>query len=399
MSTTAQQMRAWQGPAIFLYGFRPFFFAGAVHGALMVALWVPWYLGTIALPSAWPPIVWHSHELLFGYVPAIVAGFLLTAVPNWTGRAPVVGWPLAALFSLWLIGRLAIATSALLPMPIVTLASFAFPLTLIAVLLREIIAGKNWRNLKVVAGVSVLTLGQLVFQIEAARQGASLYGHRLAIAATLMLIMIVGGRIVPSFTINWLKMNNPGPLPAPFGRFDRLVMGVSGIALLGWITAPSLSGLAPLLALMLGLAGLLQCARQARWQPHRTLREPLVTVLHVAHGFVPLGFLLAAGAAWTGETTQGTAALHAWTAGAVGLMTLAVMTRATRGHTGRALTAPPGTVMIYTAIVGATFARIIAAWVPASAPMALAIAGSLWVAGYLAFAILYGPMLLMRPKR
>lgn len=142
-STTISQIRGWTGPALLSYGFRPFFLFGALHAALMLALWVPWHIGLIALPSAFPPVAWHSHELLFGYVPAIVAGFLLTAVPNWTGRLPVVGWPLAGPAALWLLGRIAVAASLGVPPVLVALLPLAFPLALGLVIGRKIVAGRN----------------------------------------------------------------------------------------------------------------------------------------------------------------------------------------------------------------------------------------------------------------
>jgi uncharacterized protein involved in response to NO len=393
MATTMALQRAWTGPALFTYGFRPFFLFGALHAALMVALWVPWYLGFIALPSAFPPVVWHSHELLFGYVPAIVAGFLLTAVPNWTGRLPVVGWPLAGLFAVWLIGRLAVAVSVNLSPFAVAAVSLAFPLALAGVIGREIAAGKNWRNLKVLAGVVALAVAQALFHHEVWRYGRATYGDHLAVAAALMLIMIVGGRIVPSFTTNWLKQHNPGALPTPSNRFDSISMAVAAVALAAWVAAPLISGAQLGVATLLLIAGVLQAARQVRWQPWRTLREPLVTVLHVGYAFVPLGFVLAALAAQGGASPLATGATHAWTVGAIGLMTLAVMTRATRGHTGRPLTAPAGTLIIYLLMFAAAGLRILAAAVPETSFIALSIAGCAWVAAFLLFAMLYGPML------
>ncbi len=397
MATTMMQQRAWKGPALFSYGFRPFFLFGAVHGAVMVAIWVPWYFGLVSFPSSFAPVVWHSHELLFGYVPAIVAGFLLTAVPNWTGRLPVVGWPLAALFGLWLAGRVAVSGSAYLSPLAVALTTLAFPAALWAVLAREIAAGRNWRNLKVLAGVGALTLAQALFHLEVWRYGRAAYGDRLAVTAALALIMIVGGRIVPSFTTNWLKRHNPGPLPSAFGRFDRTAM-VVGIAALGaWVAAPSVPQFSKPIAGWLALAGALQLARQARWRPERTLAEPLVIMLHVAYLFVPAGFLLAAAALWRGEASVATGAIHAWTVGAVGLMTLAVMTRATRGHTGEPLIAPASTVVIYALMTTAALARILAALLPVTAMVALALAGLTWIAAFSLFVVIYGPLLL-RPR-
>ncbi len=396
-STTSSQIRTWTGPALFSYGFRPFFLFGALHAALMLALWAPWHLGLIALPSAFPPVAWHTHELLFGYVPAIVAGFLLTAVPNWTGRLPVVGWPLAALFGLWVMGRLVVAASLGLPPVVVAGLSLAFPLALAGVIGREIAAGKSWRNLKVLGGVAAIALAQALFHYEVWRHGRATYADHLAVAAALMLIMTVGGRVVPSFTTNWLKRENPGPLPMPFGLYDKASMVVAGAALCAWVAAPALPAAGPFFGALLIIAGGLQTVRLARWQPHRTLAEPLVTVLHVGFAFVPLGFVLAGLALLRGIDEVATGATHAWTIGAIGTMTLAMMTRATRGHTGQSLTAPIGTVVIYALMLAAVAARLTAVHAPGWMVPALSLAAIAWVGSFSLFVVLYGPLLL-RPK-
>lgn len=395
---TMDRHRQWQGPALFSFGFRPFFLFGALQAAVMVALWVPWFLGLIEVPSALPPVAWHIHELLFGYVPAVITGFLLTAIPNWTGQLPAVGWPLVGLFGLWLAGRVAIALSLMLPQPAVVLLALAFPAGLLAVMGREVIHGKNWRNLKVIVALTVLLFAQALFHYEVWRYGASAYGHRLAIAAAVSLIMIIGGRIVPSFTTNWLKRSNPGALPPPFGRFDRVAMVIGVAAFAGWVVSPPAAARLVVAALLL-VAGLMHGVRLVRWQGWRTLAEPLVTVLHVAYGFVPLGFLIAAAALALDDPLLATAAIHAWTAGAIGLMTLAVMTRASRSHTGQPLTAPPGTVILYAAAFVAAVARIVAALWPAIMAPALALAAIAWVAAFLLFALLYGPMLCRRRRK
>lgn len=363
----------------------------------MLALWVPWHLGLIALPSAFAPVAWHSHELLFGYVPAIVAGFLLTAVPNWTGRVPVVGWPLAGLAALWLLGRIAVAASLGVPPVLIALLTLAFPLALGVVIGREIVAGRNWRNLKVLAGVAVLALAQALFHYEVWRHGRATYGDHLALAATLMLIMIVGGRIVPSFTTNWLKRENPGPQPAPFGAFDKASMIVAATALAGWVAAPAWPAMGAGFGVLLIVAGALQAVRLLRWQGHRTLAEPLVTVLHVGFAFIPLGFGLAGFALVTGADAVATGATHAWTVGAIGMMTLAMMTRSTRGHTGRALTAPLGTIAIYALMLLAVAARLTAVFAASWAAPSPALAAIAWVGAFGLFIVLYGPML-VRPK-
>ncbi len=400
--TTMSQRRSWQGPAVFSYGFRPFFFGGALLSAVLLAVWIPWYFGVIQLPSALSPSAWHAHELLFGYVPAIIAGFLLTAVPNWTGRLPIVGYPLAGLFVIWLAGRLAVLVSAYLPSLLLAAIALGFLVCLTLAIGREIVASRNWKNAKVLAVLGVLSLAQALFLFEALNQGRAVYGQRIAIAAILMLIMIVGGRIVPSFTRNWIKRENPGPEPAVFGAFDQWSMVLGGVALAVWALLPALHSLWPqmdvrLVGVLLLAAGALHLIRLWRWVPQRTLSEPIVAVLHLGYFFVPLGFLLSGAGMVLVVDGAETAAIHAWTIGAVGIMTLAVMTRATRGHTGQPLKAPFGTVVLYLAVMLAAILRILAVFLPESSPVLLPIAGGAWGVGFFGFCLLYGPMLLQAP--
>lgn len=382
------------GLALMSYGFRPFFLAGALYAAAMIGLWVPVVFGTIWVPTAFDPFTWHAYELLFGFVFAIVAGFLLTAVAAWTGRPPVAGWPLACLFVLWLLGRAAVAVSAQLD-PITTgVLALAFPIALLTMVGREIIAGRNWRNLKVLAVVGVLAGAQAVVHVEVWHYGRPQLGTNLGMAAVILLIMLIGGRIVPAFTMNWIKRAKPGRLPIAFGAYDRWTLTVSTLALAAWTAAPLVNSLSASSGALLLLAGVMNLWRMVRWAPDRTAGEPLVAVLHVASGFVPLGFVFAGAAHLLTDAARSSAALHAWGVGAIGLMTLAVMTRASRGHTGRPLTAPPGTVVLYGAMTVAAVARIAAALEPAHEPMLVVLAGLGWIGAYLGFAVLYGPILL-----
>lgn len=394
--TTMATRRAWKGPAFLSYGFRPFFFGAAVLAAALIALWVPWFLGAIRIPSAFSPVDWHIHELLFGYVPAVIAGFLLTAVPNWTGRLPVVGWPLAMLFALWIAGRALVAFSGGVDPLVLALGALAFPVALAAVVAREIVAGKNWRNLKVLAVITLITLAQAIFHYEVWRFGKAGVGYRLGIAATVMLIALIGGRIVPSFTRNWIKRENPGREPAEFGVFDMVCMALGGVALAGWVASPEQAMLRFGIGLLLALAGIAHLQRLVRWAPDRTLGEALVAVLHVAYAFIPAGFILAGLALLTDRGGLETAAVHAWTSGGIGLMTMAVMTRATRGHSGQPLVASAGTVVVYAAIFAAALARIVVALVPQLTLVLLPLAGAAWVVGFAGFAGLYSRMLLRR---
>ena len=378
-------------------GFRPFFLAGALHAALMIALWVPWFLGFIHVPTALSPVVWHQHELLFGFVPAVIAGFLLTAVPNWTGRKAFTGWPLALLFGLWLAGRLAIAGSETLGLPTAMVIADAFLPALAGLVLRELVAARNSRNYKVIVVMGVLFAGQLTFFWEFDRFGRIELADRIAIATIIFLISLIGGRIIPSFTGNWLRQNNPGPIPPAFNRFDLAVMVLSGLALAAWPIATGITALVPSAGILLIIAGIAQFIRQLRWRPERTLAEPLVTILHIAFFFIPLGYVMTGAALLLDDAGLRTAGVHAWTSGAIGAMTLAVMTRATRGHSGQTLHSPATTTFgIYVPIVLAAVLRIGVALAPKLTMILLPLAGLLWIIAFLSFAAFYGPLVLRR---
>ena len=396
MTSTASQMRAWTGPTILSYGFRPFFLGAAFWAALAMMVWVAMLSGSATLPSAFDPVSWHAHEFLFGYLGAVIAGFLLTAVPNWTGRPPIVGWWLGALAGLWLAGRGVVAISADLPAVLVAGTDLAFPVILAGVILREIVAGRNWRNLIVLGILGVFFIGNALFHWEAARGGyaAKGYGLRLGLGAGIMMIAVIGGRVVPSFTRNWLVKRQSAVLPTPpMQRFDKAALVVLLAALLLWVGWPDKM----LTGITLAFAGGLHVIRLARWVGHRTLAEPLVTVLHVGYAFVPLGALVLAVEIIVPGSVSMAGAQHLWMAGAIGLMTLAVMTRATLGHSGQALTAGPGTVTIYVALIVAVLARVAAGAWPGYAHGLHMVSGLGWIVAFGGFALVYGALLLRRP--
>jgi uncharacterized protein involved in response to NO len=384
-----RRRRNYGGPALFSFGFRPFFLAAAAWAALAILLWLPQFFGELELRSHLSALEWHVHEMLFGYVAAAVAGFLLTAIPNWTGRLPVNGASLAGLAALWLAGRIVLLVSAGFG-AVAAVIDILFLLVLAAVAAREIIAGKNWRNLRVLLALGLLILGNIVFHAEVLIGGFVDYGTRISIGAVVLLITLIGGRIVPSFTNNWLTRNNPGRLPIPFSRYDAATIAVSALALLGWVVAPGYEEGGALLI----LAGIMQVIRLARWAGDRTVSDRLLLMLHIGYAFVPLGFLLLGASAWLRVVPE-SAGIHAWTAGAVGSMTLAVMTRASLGHLKQPLVASAGTQAIYALVLVAALLRIAAAFV--STPGLLLLAGLIWVAAFAGFLICYGPALAGRP--
>jgi len=386
------RLRDYRGPVLLSYGFRPFFLFGAIYAGLAVLAWLPMFNGELELSTAFSPVDWHVHEMLYGYVPAVVTGFLLTAIPNWTGRLPIQGTPLLVLLSVWIAGRVFVTVSAETGWLLAAIVDVSFLALVVAAAAREIVAGKNWRNLRVVGLVTVLLAGNIAFHVEAHVQGTAEYGARTGIAAIVLLIVVIGGRIVPSFTRNWLARENPGRLPAPVGRFDVAVIGITAATLALWIAQP----IGRLTGAGLAVTAVLNIVRLARWAGDRTFRDRLVLILHIGYAFVPVGFLLSSAAAL--DIVMTSAGVHAWMVGAAGTMTLAVMTRASLGHTGSALVASPMTQAIYAAVVVAALARICASLEPASGEVLLHVTAIFWCIAFFGFCASFGQILVGKQR-
>lgn len=383
--------RSQSGPVILSAGFRPFFLAASLWAALAIPLWLIAYAGSGEMPSAMPALIWHVHEMVFGYAAAVVAGFLLTAIPNWTGRLPLQGAALGFLVALWLIGRLGVLFSAGIGAPLAALADLSFPAVFLAVVAREILAGKNWRNLPMLVALSLLLIGNLLVHLELldVAETAAL-GNRIGLLTLFLLISLVGGRIIPSFTRNWLVKNRPeiAPPAAPESPFDFAVLAITALALALWAALPD----GAITAWATFIAGIAAAVRLWRWQGYATLREPLLVILHIGYFWIVLGLLLLGINGLFGLLPP-SAALHALTAGGVGTMTLAVMTRASLGHTGRPLTAGPRTNMIYLLVTLAAVLRVLAPLAGAAMLTVLEIAGAAWTLAFGLFAVLYGSAL------
>ncbi|WP_339930230.1 NnrS family protein [uncultured Brevundimonas sp.] len=386
--STAAAIRAYRGPALFSIGLRPFFLFAALWSAIAAPLWIYAFLngGPVGLG-------WHVHEMLFGYAGGIIVGFLLTAVPNWTGRLPVVGWPLALLFGLWVAGR-----GAMLAMALNTdIAAAAWPtiidsLFLVAVagvIWREVLAGRNWRNLPVAMIVTVLALANIGFHLEAGAGGVDNLSTRLGLSVVSLLIALIGGRVTPSFTRNW-QLKRGGPLPAVAGRFDTMTLIVTAAGLAAWSFVPS----HPATGAALLLAGVLNLIRLARWRGEATMAEPLVLILHLGYLWLAAGFVLLGLSVVAPALVLPSVGVHALTAGAVGVMTLAIMTRSSRGHTGRSLTAGKAEILIYGLVNLAALTRVVGGLLPGAYNALLIVSVGLWSAAFLAFVISYAPILL-----
>lgn len=384
----ARHDRLMKLPPVLRGGFRPFFLGASLWAVVVVTLWLMALHGVLTLPTRLDPLAWHRHEMLFGYLSGVVAGFALTAIPNWTGRLPVAGYRLAVLAGVWLAARLAVLFSAAVgALPAMAL-DVGFLVLLAAVAAREIIVARN-RNLPLVAGLGILAVACARDHAEALGWASpSGLGWRFGFAAVLMLVALIGGRIIPSFTRNWLmKQGQAKGLPTQPDRFDALSLVLMVCAMLGWAVWPDDTGTAWLLV----SAGAVQMARLARWSGLRTIREPIVFVLHVSYLWLPVGLALL-GASHFVWCVPAAAALHALSAGAMASMTVAVMSRATLGHTGRALHADRATVAVYVLLTAGALVRFAATSLPFDYLFSITTAGMLWGGAFLLFAIRYASL-------
>ncbi len=370
-------------------GFRPFFMSGALWALVALALLLCALSGTITLLTHFDPLAWHRHEMLFGFVGAVIAGFLLTAIPNWTGRLPIAGGPLALLFGLWLAARVAVLFSTVVGPLLAALLDVGFYLVLAALAAREVFATKN-PNVPIVILVLLFAIANALDHSAAAGLiDDDGIGTRAAIMIVTVMISLIGGRVVPSFTRNWLvKQGAQSGLPTQPGRFDMIAIAATVLAMAGWLIAPLKVAVGVLLILAAGL----QAVRLARWSGVCAWRDPLVFVLHVGYAWVPVGLCLL-GLSIISTAIPGSGAIHALTAGAMATMILAVMTRATLGHTGRELKANGATVMIYILVTIGALGRVAAPLLPIDYMLAVWLSGLAWGGAFLLFLLIYGPML------
>jgi uncharacterized protein involved in response to NO len=321
--------------------------------------------------------------MIFGFGFATVTGFLLTAVPSWTGRPPLQGVPLAMLVMLWVSGRAAMLLPGLVPPLTCALLDVSLQAAMIVVIAREILIGRNWRNLPILAALALLLIANLLMHAGVAWNFAlAMTGSRLGVATLLALITLIGGRIIPNFTRNWMtRRQAAGRLPSAFTGFDGAVLAVTTAALLLWVIWPD----AGASRLMLVVAGILNALRLARWRGLATIAEPLLLVLHLGYAWLAAGLLM------LGANVPADAALHALTVGAIGTMTLAVMARASLGHTGRALTAGAGCSVMFALISVSALLRIAAAF--DGNGTLLDVSGLAWVVSFGLYLLMFAPLL------
>ena len=378
---------ATSGPPILSYGFRPFFLLAGIVAVLDMVLWVGALSGLWSIGGSAGSVNWHAHEMLFGYATAALSGFVLTAVPNWTGRLPVSGLPLLALVLIWGAGRICSLAPWLLGETTSAAVDGFFLFALSFVVALEVVVGKNWQNLRVAAGIAFLASLNTWFHLATLLGWDDQLAVRLTVSTYLMLVSHIGGRIVPSFTRNYLAKRH-GKLPRIAGSIDNAALLATRLALLSWSVLPNWVGT----AVPAAIAAVLQAVRLQGWRGWTVYAEPLLLVLHIGYAFLPLGLLGLALAA-TGRLSD-PSALHVLTVGVIGTMTLAVMTRASRGHTGRPLRASPTTTVSYVCLFATVVLRPLAEAFPDGYHVILAVSGVAWILAFVAFLAEHAWMLL-----
>ncbi|MEX2207812.1 MAG: NnrS family protein [Myxococcota bacterium] len=380
---------------LFARGFRPFFLLAALQACFSVLFWLAIFAGLAPAPAWLSPSLWHAHEMIFGFVAAAAAGFLLTAAPTWTQSRAPSGAPLAALACLWLAGRIAMAFAGALPLALVALLDVAFLPALAFAVGRPIVAARQTRNYGFPAVLSALALANIAAHLDAlglVSGLASLCLHA-GVDLAIVLIVVVGGRITPSFTANAFRRDGIAALVRTRPWIDRVAIA----AVLGVALANLLAPRTPASGALALVAGLAVAARMSGWQTRHALRDPLVFSLHLGYAWVAIG-LFAVALADLGGVIPWSVGLHAETTGAIGTMVLAVMTRVALGHTGRPLVAPRAASAAYLLVSAAAITRTLGALGSSDSYLhVIALTALLWASGFAAFLLHYAPIL-VRPR-
>jgi uncharacterized protein involved in response to NO len=373
------QVAPRRGFALWALGFRPFYLGGALFATAAMLAWLAELDGhpLPALHPYLPGMLWHAHEMIFGFAAAIVAGFLLTAVRAWTTVTPAEGKSLAALWVLWLAGRVAVGYASA---PVAMTLDVAFLPVCALVLLRVLARAKNSHNIFLPIALGLLATTNLVFHLAAAsgRVDLALRAAYVAVGLLVLFVTIIGGRIIPSFTVNAI----PGFAIKKWRFVESSIMLLTLIPFL--LDGFGVSG--PVLAAASALAACVQGLRVIGWRSWRVGNRPILAILHIGYAWIPFGFVMLALAA--SGVVEHSLAIHAFTVGAIGGAIIAMITRTARGHTGRPLVAGYIDVACYGLLVGAALVRVL---VPALAPqltlVAIDVSAACWIlafAGYLA---------------
>ncbi len=368
-----------------------------------MTLWVGAIFAGWRVPTTWALITWHAHEMIFGFVAAVIAGFLLTAVPQWTDTARVHGPRLAVLLGFWLLGRLAIWTSPWLPAPVVAVCDLLFiPLlaTLVAIPIYK--AGRA-RNFGIPILLLLVFMGNILVHLDVLghTQATGRTGLHLAVAAVALLTAIIGGRVIPPFTRNSLRRSGDPAVVSTNLRVAQLTIAAMvltyALEFLGPLLPLSATHLAQSVTVGSLLVACLLVARAWNWRFTHTLDQPILWILHVGQAWLLVAFVCKA-LGGLGVPVPPSAALHAFTAGAIGTMSLAFMTRAALGHSGRPLEASPMIALAYVLVISGAGVRVfIPILSPARYSLSIALGGLLWLSAYAIYTVVFWPIL-TRPR-
>lgn len=378
----AAQMQ--KGMPFLRLGFRPFYVGGALLAALIVPLWVAMFLGQLPLTPAVPPLLWHAHEMLFGFAVAIIVGFLLTAGKAWTGLATPRGAWLGGLAVLWLAARVA---SLLGPYALYAVLDMALLPLVAAILLTLLLRARNYRNLPLALILALLASANLVFHL--AVMGAlnlpAITPLYAGLALIVMIECVMAGRVIPAFTM----AVTPGLKLSATVWVERVTLGATGLGLALWVFAPN----GVLSLFVLALASVLHVKRLASWRPALTVKRPILWILHAAYAWIPVGLGLLA-LAQIGLVPV-SAGVHALAVGATGCLIIGMITRTARGHTGRPLKASNPEVLAYALVMTAAVLRVV---LPLLAPgllgVSLIAAAVVWSAAFLIYLWQFTPWLM-----
>ncbi|MDE1922210.1 MAG: NnrS family protein [Gammaproteobacteria bacterium] len=373
---------------LFAAGFRPMFLAAMVAAVLLVPVWAAVFVYGASLANPWPPTLWHGHEMVFGFLGAAVAGFLLTAVPNWTGRPGIAGFPLAILASLWLAARAAIATAGWWPPAAVAAVDVSYFVVLAALSAPPLLRSGN-RNAPLPAVVLLLAVCDAVFHWSLVHHDAvtAMRAIRAAIDIILVLATLIGGRIVPAFTAGALRGS---------GVSLRTLRGIDGVAIASMVAVlivdlPAID--ARVAGVVAGLAAAAQFLRLAQWRTLHVLGKPIVWILHLGYAWIGVGLALKC-AALLGGYAAAAFWLHALTVGALATLVVGVMSRAALGHTGRTLDLDGRTIVAYFLLMLAGLTRVFGLGVlPVAYPTVILIAAFLWTTAFTLLVWVYAPIL------
>lgn len=388
-------MSAQPTPILLTYAFRPFFLLAAAYALLSVLAWLAFLFAGLPLPLGWSPLQWHSHEMLYGFVTAAIAGFLLTAICNWTGASPLSGGRLLGLILLWLAGRIAFWLAGWLPAWMVATVDLLFLPVLTLYVLKVLLAHGNRRNLILVAALSALTLGNVLMHwgFTSGRMDLLKLGQSLGLDVITLLMVVIAGRITPAFSANWLRVQGGNPEWVIQSAWVTRLAIASVVVLL-------LVSLLPLPPAVVGAAALVAATinslRLWQWAGWRVLREPLLWILHLAYGWIVVALWLRGFSAFS-DSLSASLWQHTLALGGIGTLILGVMSRVAMGHTGRPLTLLPFGRLMYMAMIAATVFRVGAAGQWLDYRLGVTLSALLWVLAFSLFLILYTPVL-VRPR-